>query len=273
MPASRSASRGAKPAPRSRTYWPIVLIGLAAALAVIIAALPASVVAHFLPPSIHAEDFSGSIWHGSAGKISVDARDAGALEWRLHPAALLGLTVTADLRWVKVGFVLDASATIRRQGFVAHAVKGGGPIEDLHDLGVAAGWRGVAEVNFSELTGDFTQPLSAVGDLHVANLRSEQIAQGADLGSYALRMGEAAAGLAAPAGDGAVTAQLVDTGGPLEVQTVIQYSPVERTGTLSGTLRERPDAPTALRNQLDNLSQLRGRDPQGRIPVDLEFHL
>jgi len=38
-------------------------------------------------------------------------------------------------------------------------------------------------------------------------------------------------------------------------------------------LRERPDAPTALRNQLDNLSQLRGRDSQGRIPVDLEFRL
>ena len=74
-------------------------------------------------------------------------------------------------------------------------------------------------------------------------------------------------------GSGNVTAQLVDTGGPLEVQTLIRYSANERTGTLSGTLRERPDAPTALRNQLDNLSQLRGRDSQGRIPVDLEFRL
>jgi hypothetical protein len=285
MPASRSASRDAKPVPRSRNYiWP-VLVGLAALLAVIIAALPATIITHFLPPSVHAEDFSGSIWHGSAGKISVDSRDAGALEWRLHPAALLGLNASADLHWVKVGFVIDAAVTIGRLGFVAHAVKGGGPIEDLHDLGVAAGWRGVAEVNFSELHGDFTKPLGAVGDLHVSNLASAQIADGADLGSYDLRMPGVTAGSDGTAGadgtvgsegtvgSGNVTAQLVDTGGPLEVQTLIRYSANERTGTLSGTLRERPDAPTALRNQLDNLSQLRGRDSQGRIPVDLEFRL
>src|ERR1700736_5556084 len=128
MPASRSPSRGAKPAPRSRSYWPVVLIGLAAALAVIIAALPASIITHFLPPSVHAEDFSGSMWHGSAGKISVDAREAGALEWRLHPAALLGMNLAADVHWVKVVFVVDAAVTIDRQGLTAHAVKGGGPI-------------------------------------------------------------------------------------------------------------------------------------------------
>jgi hypothetical protein len=40
---------------------------------------------------------------------------------------------------------------------------------------------------------------------------------------------------------------------------------------LSGTLKERPDAPAALRSDLEGVVQLRGRDPQGRIPVDLEF--
>ena len=30
-------------------------------------------------------------------------------------------------------------------------------------------------------------------------------------------------------------------------------------------------APAALVSQLENLVQLRGRDAQGRIPVDLEF--
>src|SRR5579859_3810978 len=131
MPASRSPSRNAKPAPRSRSYWPVVLIGLAAVLAVVISALPASIVTRFLPPEVHAEDFSGSIWHGSAGKIGVNARDAGALEWRLHPAALLARRVSADVHWVKVAFVADAAVDIDREGFSAHAVKGHGPIEDL----------------------------------------------------------------------------------------------------------------------------------------------
>jgi hypothetical protein len=268
MPVSRSPSRNAKPAPQSRSHWPLVLIGLAAVLAVIIAVLPASIVTHFLPPSVHAEDFSGNIWHGSAGKISVNARDAGALEWRLHPKALLGMDVAADVHWVKVGFVVDAAVNIDRQGFTARAVRGGGPIEDLRDFGVAPGWRGTADIKFSELKSDSVKPLAAVGDVQVSNLTSTQIAEGADLGSYELRLAEGAVGP-----DGSVTAQLTDTGGPLDMKAVIRYSATEHTGLLTGTLRERPDAPAALVSQLENLVQLRGRDPQGRIPVDLELTL
>src|ERR1700730_17871451 len=118
MPVSRSPSRAPKSmraieaAPRSRSYWPVVLIGVAAVLAVIVAALPASVITHFLPPPVLAEDFSGSIWHGSAGKISVGARDAGALEWRLHPAALLGMEGAAGVAWGKGGIVGGAGGKL-----------------------------------------------------------------------------------------------------------------------------------------------------------------
>lgn len=268
MPASRSPNQHARPAARRRSFWPVVLIGVAAALAVIVVALPASAITHFLPHSIHAEDFSGSIWHGSAGKISFDGRDAGALEWRLHPAALLGLAVAADLHWVKVGFVVDAALEVDRLGFTARAVKGSGPIQDLQDLGVAPGWRGTADVHFSELKGDFAKPSAAVGNVQVSNVTSAQIADGADLGGYELRLEEGAVG-----SDGTVTAHLVDTGGPLDMKTVIRFSPMERTALLSGTLMERADASASLRSQLDGLLQLRGRDPQGRIPVDLEFRL
>jgi hypothetical protein len=237
-------------------------------LVVVVAVLPASVVAHFLPPAVHAEDFSGSIWHGSMGRIRVNTRDAGALEWRLHPGALWGMALAADLHWVKVGFVIDAAVKFDRRGFAAHAVQGGGPIEDLHDLGVAAGWRGVAEVQFNELAGDFTQgvAVAAVGDVKVANLSSAQIADGADLGGYDLRLAPGAV-----SAGGNVEAQLDDTGGPLEVQAVIRYSATERTGLLTGTLKERAGAPPALLGQLQGITQLHARDAQGRIPVDLEF--
>jgi hypothetical protein len=235
---------------------------------VFIAALPASIVTHFLPPSVHAEDFSGSLWHGSAGRINVDARPAGALEWRLHPASLVGLAVAADLHWVKVGFVLDAAVTLDRRGFTAHDVKGGGPIEDLQDLGVAPGWHGAAAVDFRDVKGDFTKPLAASGEIQVSNVASTQFADGADLGGYALRFAQDAV-----SADGNVSAQLSDTGGPVDLQAVIHYSAAERTATLSGSLRERPDAPAALRSQIDNLAQMHVRDKQGRIPVDFEFAL
>lgn len=273
MPASRSPSRGAEPAAQSRSHWPIILLIGIAAIVAVVAALPASIVAHFLPPTVVAGDFSGSLWHGSAGRITVYGRDAGALEWRLHPAALLGMALSTDLHWVKVGFVIDAAVTLDRRGFAARDVKGGGPIEDLVGLGIAAGWRGSADIHLDALRAGFGQPfavtdLGAAGDIKVSNLAAAQVADGADLGGYDLRFVPGT-----PGADGGVDAQLTDTGGPLAVQTTIHYAAKDRTATLSGTVRERPDAPPALVAQLQNLSQLRGRDAQGRIPVDLEFRL
>jgi Type II secretion system (T2SS), protein N len=270
MPTSRSPSRGPKPVPASRWYRPLVPIGLAAVLAVIIATLPASLAARLLPASVHAEDFSGSLWHGSAGRISVNGRDAGAVEWWLHPLPLFGMTVAADLHWVKAGFVADAAVKIDRRGFAAQAVKGGGPIEDLRDFGIAPEWRGIAEVNFSTLKGEFTPlaPVAAIGDLRVSNIASSQIAGGADLGGYDLRFPEGAVGA-----DGNVTAALSDTGGPLDLQATIHYTAKDRAGLLSGTLKERAGAPPALLSQINDIAQLRGRDAQGRVPVDLEVAL
>ena len=266
MPPSPSPSRDTKSP--SRSYWPIALIGLTAVLVVVIATVPASVVTRFLPPAVQATDFSGSIWHGSAGKISLNGHDAGALEWHLQPAALLGMNVAAEIHWVKVGFVADAVVQINRQGFTAHDMKAAGPIGDLHDLGVAAGWRGTAEANFKELKGDFVKLQAAVGDIQVSNVASAQIASGADLGSYNLHLGDN--GVDA---EGNVNAQLADTEGPLEVQTLIHYSTKNHTGMLTGTVKERPNASPALLNQLQNISQLRARDAQGRISIDLEFSL
>ena len=178
------------------------------------------------------------------------------------------MAVAADLHWVKVGFVVDGAIALDRNSVSAHNVKGGGPIEDLRDLGVAAGWRGTADINVSELKLDLGKPQAAVGNIRVSNLSAPQIADGADLGAFNLTL---------PAGavdaNGNVSGQLTDQGGPLDVQALVHYAAAEHTGLLTGTVRERPGAPPALLSQLQNLTQLRGRNPQGRIPVDLEFSL
>jgi hypothetical protein len=274
MPTSRSPKRSVKPPlppQRSRFILPLILIVVVALLIVVVAVLPASMVRRVLPPSIHAEDFSGTVWHGSAGKITVDGRDAGAIEWRLHPWYLLSLTLSADAHWVLVGFVADASVAIDRHGLSAKNVTGGGPIEDLGTVGIAAGWHGLSHFKLSELELKFTDASvdvqSAAGELDVSNLSSPKVAAGADLGAYALTV---ANGAVTP--DGA-TAQLTDTGGPLQVQAEIRISAKERSGLLSGTVKERPDASPALRAQLDQLAQLHARDSQGRLPVDLEVTL
>jgi Type II secretion system (T2SS), protein N len=279
MPTSRSPNRApnqraaATPAvERARFIRPLIVIAIVAVLLVALIALPASLVNRFLPPNVRALDFSGTLWHGSAGNIAVNSRDAGAIEWHLHPWSLAMLTLSADLHWVKVGFVGDANVDVSRHGITAHDVQGSGPIEDLHELGVAAGWHGTTRFKFSELQltfdGGAAVVRSAVGDIAVTDLASPQVADGADLGGYALHI---ANGAVTPDADAA--AELTDTGGPLEVQAVIHFSAKDHTGLLSGTVKERASAPPALRGQLENLAQLHARDAQGRIPVELEFTL
>jgi hypothetical protein len=273
MPASRSARRAVEPQRRPRRL-PLVLVlvlvlaGIVALTAAVFFILPASMMGRFLPAQVHAEDFSGSLVHGAAGKLSVNARDAGAVEWQLHPLSLLRLAVVADIHWVKVGFLIDGTVELGRSGIAARNIKGGGAIHDLADLGVADGWQGNLSLNFAELKSDFHKLESATGQIEVAALSANNIAQGSDLGGYRLQLGS---GAIAP--DGTITATLNDTGGPLEAQAQIRFSPVTRTGMLSGTLKERPEAAPALRDQLAGISQLRPRDASGRFPVELEFTL
>jgi hypothetical protein len=282
MPTSRSpkvASKSkspARPAPlqssRAGFIRPLILVIVLAVLVVILFTLPASLVKRFLPPSVVADDFSGSLWHGSAGTVLVNSQNAGAIEWHIHPWSLLTLTLSADLHWVKVSMVADATAAIDRHGLVAHDVIGGGAVESLTELGIPPGWHGTANFKFSEIKVAFednvNQVTAAVGDLSVADLAAPQLANGANLGGYVLHLGPGAI-----TADGNANAELSDTGGPLEVHATIHYSPKDRTGILSGTIKERPDAPPALRGELDNLAQLHARDADGRLPVDVEFRL
>ena len=273
---STSAKRRApEPTPRSPLLLPLILVVVLAVLVVVVIALPASLISRFLPPNIVAEDFSGSLWHGSAGKISASGRNVGALEWRVHPAALMSRTLSADVHWVKVGFVADGRAEITSRGATLLNVQGGGPLADIAEFGVVRDFRGIGTFNLREIKIGFagspsssgiapaaSNPtlLAALGDVKVANVTSRQIANGADLGGYALHLTDG-------------PAQLTDTGGPLELQATITFSADTHTGLLSGTIKERPDASPALQRELQNLTQLHARDAAGRIPIDLEFTL
>jgi hypothetical protein len=267
MPASRSRNREPSPPAPKRLIWPIVLVAVLAIGAVVLIALPASLITRFLPAQIHAEDFSGSVWHGSSGRISFESRPVGALEWRLHPLSLLSMSVAADLRWVKGSTVIDAGVSIDSHGFRARHIRGGGSLEDLRDLGMAPGWSGNTKLDLDEIKGTFSNIESAAGTIDLSALASAGIAGGADLGSYRLTLSPKAVDA------DSVSASLRDMGGPLEAQADIRYTPASRTGLLSGTIKERADATPALRAEVANLAQMRPRDSSGRIPVEFEFAL
>lgn len=269
MPASRSTKRSTNSEPRpgrarATAVW--ILIVAVVALGVFVSALPASVATRFLPPNVHADDLSGSIWHGAMGKVTVAGRDAGAVEWRIYPAALLHLSLKLDLHWLHRGFGAEATATVDRGRATLSAIRGGGPIEDLQEFGVVRGWRGTTDIALDKLSTDMVRILSASGDVTVTGLSAVQLAGGAELGGYVLHLGTDSVDA-----NGVVTGQLHDTGGPLKVQATITVSPQQHSGTLSGTIRERKLVSEDLRKELDSLAQMRGRDRDGNIPVDLEF--
>jgi hypothetical protein len=240
-----------------------------AVLLVIVITLPASLLRRFLPPQLQAEQLSGSLWHGSAGKVLLNSRDVGGIEWHVHPWPLAMLTLSADVLWVKIGLVAQGRIEVDRHGATVHDVVGGGPIEDLGDLGIATTWRGTTQFKLSVLKVGVDGALeAAVGELRVADLVSPQIADGGNLGGYKLSLAEDAI-----SPDAQLSAELTDTGGPLEVVATIHYSLRTHTGLLSGTLEERPEASAALRSQLQNITQMHAPDRDGRIPVDLEFTL
>lgn len=271
-PANGKRSARDEPPQRSSLIKPLILVVVLAVIVVTIVALPASMVRRFLPPSIVADDFSGTLWHGSAGSLTLNSRNLGAVEWHLHPAALLHLHASADVHWVKVGFVADGTADADSKSVTLTRLQGGGPLDDIADLGLGHGWRGISSFTFSEIklalgNGD-PKLVSAIGDLSVANLSSPMVADGADIGGYTLHL---ANGAITPDSD--ASAELRDSGGPLELQATIHLSSGGHNGMLSGTVRERPGAPASLHRDLEQLAQLHPRDASGRIPVDLEFTL
>jgi hypothetical protein len=261
MPASRSPRASSGP-----SFALPIAISAIALLAVLIVALPASLAGHLLPARIQATDFSGSIWHGAAQKIIVNGTECGAAEWQLHPLALLRLRLGIDVHWVKGDFALAAHGNLGLRGVELDSLSGGGALEELRSMTALAGWRGTVAVAIDHLSAGFNQLNALHGDINVADLRAASIADEANLGAYVMHFD-------GPADDahGLIEGQIRDTEGPLEVQAVLALSPREHTSSLTGTARERASAPAALRTALENLAQLRPRDAQGRIPLEIEF--
>jgi hypothetical protein len=262
-----SASRSPKPTtkPARRSYGWLVAAALLAAVGFFVYALPASIALRFLPKDVQANDPSGSLWHGSFAQVSVHGHAVGAIEWTLHPLPLFSGKLSTQLRWIKGGFVVDAALEARGTRVVVHDVTGGGAIDDLAELGINRGWSGNAQVAIAELRVDDQKITAANGTVTLTALRSGKFGD-ADIGGY-----EVALSPESVRTDGTAIAQVRDLDGPLELTGSLTIVPAQSLLTFSGALKERVGLPPALHEELENLAQLRGRDAQGRVPLEIEF--
>ncbi len=263
MSASRSPKPIAKPARRS--YGWLVAAALLAAAGFVLYALPASIALRFLPKDVQAIDPSGSLWHGSFAQVSVHGHAVGAVEWNIHPLPLVGGKLSTQLRWIKGGFVVDAALDARGASVYVHDVTGGGAIEDLADLGITRGWSGSAQVAIAELRIEDQKITAANGTVTLATLKSPKFGD-ADIGGY-----EFALSPQSVQPDGTAIAQVRDLGGPLQLAGSLSIVPAQSLLTFSGALKERAGLPPPLLEELQDLAQIRGRDAQGRVPLEIEL--
>ena len=272
MRTSRSRRRRPEPAPAAgrgarRAYWLLIPLALLVAAAVVIVALPATIVRRFVPPTVRLDELSGTLWHGTAQRIVLDGRAVGAVEWRLQPLGLLRGQAELELRWVDRSLTSVATVDLAPTRLVAHAVRGDGRIEDLASFGVAPGWRGEARWDLETIAVTGGRLAALRGTIAVAQLASAAVAGGADLGAYRARIGAA--------GDdpGSVLhATIEDAGGPLRLNAHLSANLLARHGLVSGTIAARPDAAPAVAAAVQQLAAMRGRDAAGNVPVSLDFN-
>ena len=270
-PAAGKQRSGARPPaatpPRRRSFGWLIAFALLAATGFLAFALPASLTLRFLPPDIHASESSGTLWHGSFAQLSVRGRPAGAVEWRLHPLSLLSGSVSAEVHWVQQGFVADSTVDVNRKGISARNVKGSGSLEDLADVGISRGWTGTLDVAIDSYAVSDQKVTAAAGSITVSHLSSKQYGV-VDLGDFELQFDQDSVHP-----DGTASATVRDLRGLIQLNGTLSIAPAQNLATLTGALKERGEPPAELRQALNSLVQMRGRDRQGQIPVDLEFTL
>lgn len=265
MPASRSPRTDTERGLRS-WIW-LTLAGLVAAAGFLLFNLPAALALKFLPGDLQASGPSGTLWHGSISNLSSRGRDMGALEWHVHPWPLLTGRLSAAVHWVRQDISVNSEIAASRSRLNAHDMNGGGPLSSLADLGLTRGWNGKLEIDIGQFTLSAGRILAATGEARLLGLHSTEF-PGADFGNVVLAFGPGSV-----QEDGTAIAQLHDTQGILQLEGNLTLALGQHLATFSGTLKERSPLPPALAQRIAELAQMRGRDPQGRIPFDIEFAL
>lgn len=226
----------------------IVLLGLAAFALTLLFVLPASWVALVLPARVQCGAWAGSIWQGQCQELAISDNGRStlrltSLRWKLHPAALLRLSLSAEFQgaWAQGG--ASGRVLVRRGGEVQlRAVQGQSGLDQSFFGALPAGWTGRLDIQQFEFDWRAGQVGRLGGQLTVSDLAD---GRGNALGSYLV---DFAPGTTAP-----FIGQLRDTGGPVELQAQLQLS-ADRSWSLDGRMRARDAGDAALARRLDMLS-------------------
>jgi hypothetical protein len=242
---------------KSRVVW----LGVAAFVLSLLFVLPARWIAGLLPQQVHCAAWSGSVWRGQCAGLAVQQPDSTPLSiellrWKLHPAALLRLSVRADFDLRTAQGTANGRFEMGRNGRMAlQEVSATATFDNRLATMLARGWTGQLEAQHLAVSLRGKQLLALSGEL---SLRDFHDGRGGALGSYRLRFPPTTA----PPFVGA----LQDTGGPLELAASLTIGG-DRHWLLDGQITPRPSAPDALLRSLDYIG---APDASGRRHLAVE---
>lgn len=230
------------------TWKKLVLLGLAAFLLALVVVFPARWVGAMLPPAVHCDAWSGSIWRGHCQGLALsDGEEVvmklTTLRWDLEPTALLRLRLAARFASTWPQGQATGHVAVRPGGAIQVRGMSGSSALDKRFFGaMPAGWQGQIDIRDFDLHWREGIIGRLGGELIVADLKD---ARGTALGSYRLTF---------PASDvPPFTGRLQDTGGALEVDASLQLT-ADQSWTLEGRMRTRDPGNAALNRGLDMLS-------------------
>jgi hypothetical protein len=218
----------------------------------LLARLPARALLPLLPAGTSCQTPTGTVWQGSCSELHVPRVALMDVSWTVHPAALLGLRLSADVASDDPRAVVRAAVTLSRGARLQlRAVTAQLPLQGGLPGIFPSGLSGQVQVAIDSATLDHNQLIALQGSVRVLQLRSES--QAADLGSFELLFPPAAQG-------DPIDGRLRDLGGPLSVSGDLRLM---RAGgyDLSGYVAARPQASADV---VQALQLLGPPDAQGR---------
>jgi hypothetical protein len=223
--------------------WSWWALGLGAYVAFTLATFPAGTALRwFAPPGFTAAGVTGTLWSGSAASCSVEGFTVEALRWRVRPTSFFLGRITAEVTArIPDGFV-EGVVTASPSTVRFSDLRGATSLPALVNVLPLKGMRGQASVAIEELVLENGWPATIVGELKLAGLETAPLIPDGrgtllPLGDYTITF--------QPAPPGALAAEFVDNGGPLEVTGNVNMDDT-RTYTIDALIEPRAGAPESL---------------------------
>jgi len=236
----------------------VLLLGVLAFIAAMLAMWPARWIAGFLPSVVQCRDWRGTVWHGQCRQLLLAApgKPAATIEsatWTLHFAPLLHLRLSAEVALTDARGDASGHVEFTHDGLlVLRDVSARALLDPQTPDALPRGWRGRADIEQFELDWQANQLRHLQGRIQLSDLRDQQ---GQELGSYRLDFPPAAG----PPFRGSVD----DTGGPLRLHATLELTD-DRRWSLTGTVAARAGSDAQITHDLDALG---APDAAGNYPL------